>query len=204
MAPTFGAIVVPTADKQTNAMAVPMLDSPALTPVVTREPPYSYTDDKAVPPHSPFYQHPPASHERMPPQTPPSKKASTKSFTGVYEKDLESGPATPLSGNDELNPFTSKVSVDHNKECTMWPSRKTLELNRLAERKQKLGTKKMGFAGTRHRWATATSRQKWIVRIALAVVVVGAIVAIAVGVTHAVHGGVYSGEGQTKQIGDGD
>jgi hypothetical protein len=179
-------------------LQAPTFESPNLTPVVSRD---DY-QEKLVPPHSPFYQHPPASHERIPGnlQITPSKMKSQT--LGVYEKDLESGPATPLSTNNELNPFTSKVSIGANQECTMWPSRKTLEQNRLAERKQKHGRRALGFANLRHWWATASPKQKWLLRGLLAFFVIGAIVAIAVGVTNAVHGGVYSGNGQSRQIGD--
>lgn len=152
--------------------------------------------DKPVPPHSPFYQHPPASFERA-----PSRQAS-KTNLAVFEKDLESGNATPLSLED-ANPFTKSITVDQNQECKMWPSKQTLMQTKMADKKKKRATGSCaGLGPVRDFWNTLDKRQKLFIKIAVALFLVGVAVAIGVGISKAVHGGVYSGEGSSKQIGE--
>ncbi|KAI7681905.1 hypothetical protein KC322_g14100 [Hortaea werneckii] len=203
-APTFGATIVPTSPdplrpSHDDILRPPqMLDSPVLTPSTSHEDMTPAYSEKPIPPHSPFYQHPPASFERI------HSRQTSKNHLGVYEKDLESGVgggesnpnlATPLTiPADDENPFTSKISIDANKECRMWPSRQTLTQQRAAQKtKRRAARGWAGCAPLREWWTKRfTKRQRWWIRIAIAVVVVGVMVAIGVGISKAVHGSYYS------------
>lgn len=193
----FGASVVPSPSEETTTMLPPRtLDSPALTPAVSHD-----SFDKPVPPYSPFYQHPPASHERVPEgqkQT-PLLQTPTKSHQ-VYEKDIESGMHTPLSANNDTNPFASKYNVEGNKECTMWPSRKQLEQDRLADKRRRLTGRTCGEL--KHKWVQCSKKEKLIAKLLLTLFLAGAAVGIAVGITKAVGGGVWSGNGESHDFGE--
>ncbi|KAI7080676.1 hypothetical protein KC327_g3 [Hortaea werneckii] len=180
-APTFGATIVPTSPdplrpSQDDILRPPqMLDSPVLTPSTSHEDMApAYSEKPIIPPHSPFYQHPPASFERV------HSRQTSKNHLGVYEKDLESGNggnslATPLTmPADDENPFTSKISIDANKECRMWPSRQTLTQQRAAQKtKRRAARGWAGCAPLREWWTTRfTKRQRLWIRIAIALVLV--------------------------------
>ena len=196
---TFGASIVPTA--QTNAddqitLPQPIFDSPVLTPAASREDLTPEFSERRVPPHSPFYQHTPDSFERG------HSRQNSRSVVAVNEKDLETGVRTPLAPYTE-HPFASKVSVDCNKECRMWPSKQTLIQSREAEKKRKRDQKLCGGCGpVVDFWGRFTKRQKLFIKIGLVVFVLGVIAAIAVGISIAVNGTVYAGNGQTESIPD--
>ncbi|TKA79794.1 hypothetical protein B0A55_03286 [Friedmanniomyces simplex] len=208
---TFGASIEPTSGPYSHDALIPPrgLDSPVLTPAVSHEDLTTPYQDQPFPVHSPFYQHPPASFERI------HSRQTSKNDILAYEKDLEahhthnnnnnnSNTLTPLSataggnGTDD-NPFTSKVSVEHSKECTMWPSKQTLMQEKAAERRKKLSRK--GYAGcapARDWWAKFDRKHKLVMKLLLAFFVVGAIVGICVGISVAVHGTYYSKNGQAQ------
>lgn len=189
---TFGATVVPaTAQKMPAALQPPMLESPALTPVASRDGAYTDVDmPKAATPQSPFYQHPPASFERV------HSRPQSKQAAEPFEKDLEAGNITPLSGSFDENPFASKISLERNKECKMWPSRQTLMQAKQAD-KHKKRTRQgcTGCAPLRAKWEAYNKRQRLTIKICIALLLIGIIVAIAVGVTKAVNGSVYDEHG---------
>jgi len=196
---TFGAQVVPSSPRPSNddSLRPPhMLDSPVLTPAVSRDDLGAEYGDKPIPPHSPFYQHPPVSFERI--------HTSNSNSKPYYEKDLESGHATPLTaGAEEENPFTSKVSIDASKECKMWPSRQTLEQQRAMEKKKRRDGKGVwGFGPVRDWWLKHNKKQQLYMKLALALLLVGVAVAIGVGISKAVHGTYSSGHGKQEVGGD--
>lgn len=83
----------------------------------------------------------------------------------------------------------------------MWPSRQTLLQSRMAEKKRKRETKWCGGCGpVKDYWATYTPRQKLLIKILLALLVVGAATAIGVGISIAVHAPVYANPNHTQQI----
>lgn len=195
---TFGATVVVPDTRPSNDLRPPqMLDSPVLTPAVSHEDMSSDFTEKPVPPQSPFYQHPPASFERV------HSRQNSKNYLGAYEKDLESGHATPLTMADDENPFTSKISVDANKECRMWPSRQTLTQQKAAEKKKRRAVR--GWAGCapfREWWTTRfNKRQRLYIKIAVGLFLVGVAVAIGVGISKAVHGTYYSSGNGMQDVG---
>lgn len=197
---TFGASIVP-AQKQTEDEQIPLpppiLDSPALTPAASREDlGDDYEDQRKIPPHSPFYQHRPDSFDRG------HSRQNSKIQVALNEKDLEAGKPAPLTiHSSDAQPFTSKVSLDCNKECKMWPSKQTLMERRKAERKKKRDTKFCGgCAPVVDYWETKTKRQRLIVKIVLALLCIGVVVGIAVGITIAVHGTVYVTDNRTAKI----
>lgn len=123
-------------------------------------------------------------------------------MSAVNEKDLEAGARTPLH-RDTDHPFAAKQSVDCNKECRMWPSKQTLIQSRKAEKKKRRDGKLCGGCGpVRDFWARFTSRQKLFIKIALALFMLGVVVAIAVGITLAVNGTVYVSDGHNESIPD--
>ncbi|KAK3621224.1 hypothetical protein LTR56_022934 [Elasticomyces elasticus] len=201
---TFGASIEPThaGPYQNDALIPPgRLDSPALTPTVSNEDMTGYHDSPVnAPIHSPFYTHPPASFERV------HSRQNSKNHIVTYEKDLEAAhnnsTLTPLSAAPTAaddNPFTSKVSVEHSKECKMWPSKQTLMQEKAAERRKKLSSR--GCAPVRHWWAKFDRKHKLIMKLILAFLVVGAIVGICVGISVRVHGTYVSRHG-AKEIGE--
>ena len=197
---TFGAVIVPTLtqEHQPEDALLPSatLESPALTPAPSNEDMGSGDAAKPIPPYSPFYQHPPASFERVE----SNRQLSTAKLPTALEKDLERGipgGLSPLSAMDDENPFTGKRSIEHSKECKMWPSKQTLMQERAAEKEKKRRLK--GFtplAPLRSRWARLDKKQKLVAKILIALIIVGAIVGIAVGISVAVHGTYYSNDGQ--------
>jgi len=193
----FGASIIPTTQQHSDyeALQPPQLsESPALTPAVSRD---GTDSEKPIPPHSPFYQHPPASFERI-----PTHQSGKNNFT-TLEKDVESGHATPLCPEDDENPFTKTISLDRNNpECKMWPSRQTLMQTKMAEKKKKRA-RALGagcVAPAKDFWNRFDKRQQLYLKIAIAFVLVGVAVAIGVGISKAVHGGYYTKDGE-KPIG---
>lgn len=198
---TFGATILPAAEKKAKAddeisLPPPIHSSPALTPAASREDLTPEFSERRVPPHSPFYHHSPDSFE------PTHSRQTSKVHVALNEKDLEAGIRTPLTAGGE-HPFAGKVSVDCNKECRMWPSKQTLVQTRQAEKKKKRQQQCCGGCGpVRDVWERFTKRQKLFLKIALVLFVLGAIAAIAVGITVAVNGTVYTGSGQQATIPD--
>jgi hypothetical protein len=90
----------------------------------------------------------------------------------------------------------------------MWPSKQTLVQTRQAEKKKRRDQQCCGGCGpVRDFWARFTKRQKLFLKIALALFLLGVVVAIAVGITVAVNGTVYVSQGHQEQIpepGDGN
>ncbi|KAK5173492.1 uncharacterized protein LTR77_002173 [Saxophila tyrrhenica] len=194
----FGAsIVPPTKEAHTDLTIPPAFDSPALTPAASREDlADASTDHQRVPIHSPFYTHPPASFERI-----HSRNNSTATPV-ANEKDVEAGLATPLTNH----PFRSKVSIDCSKECKMWPSKQTLVASKNAEKKRRRENQTCGHlvGPVQDWWGLKTKRQRLIMKIMLALFVLGVVVAIAVGITIAVNGSVYVSDNHSEKIPEPD
>lgn len=200
---TFGATIVPQEQRPLeDDLTLPqrVLDTPNLTPAASREDLTPSVSERRIPPHSPFYTHQPDSLDRV------HTRTSSKANVAVNEKDLEAGVRTPLAADAE-QPFTGKVSVDCNKECTMWPSKQTLMQSRKSEKKKRRDQRMLGCGPVRDFWAKFTKRQRLYIKIAMALFFIAVIVAIAVGITVAVNGTVYVSDGHQEQIpepGDGN
>ncbi|KAF1360150.1 hypothetical protein EJ07DRAFT_165335 [Lizonia empirigonia] len=138
-------------------------------------------------PYSAFYNHPDAQRSIDDVNAPQSK---THLEINTYERDLETG--VPLSAAT-TQPL-SKISVDGRvkevKDCTMWPSRQAV-LDKRREHKRKKGCNL--FQGL-------TSKQRLWIKIIIALLVVGAAVGLGVGISRAVGGGVWAGDGKSKEI----
>lgn len=134
-------------------------------------------------PYSAFYKHPEARRSLDAASAPQSK---THLGLAVHERDLEHG--VPLSVASTQQP---KVSVDGRvKECTMWPSRQAVI------DKRKSYQRKRGCAFFRN----MTNKQRLWAKIAIALLVVAAAVGLGVGISRAVGGGVWAGDGKNKDI----
>jgi hypothetical protein len=194
--PTFGASIVAQPDEKAAMLPTTGIESPALTPTVSREATAyhdaTFSDNTPLPPNSPFYTHPPASHERV-------HQAPAKAAHLTSEKDLEYGNITPYTGagnDDDENPFSKKFAVGSNQqECTMWPTHQTLRQTRLEDKKQRRAARTCGCGTLKHHWAGYSKNQRLAIRILIALVTIGAIVGVAVGITRSVNGGVWSDKG---------
>jgi hypothetical protein len=135
------------------------------------------------------------------------KQDLTTIKTYDLESDLESGTLTPHSPTTTLHytsspPCTSRVCDAHLKpngdthSCSVWPSPTMLKQRKREDKR-------------RMRWrgcsplAGLTKKQKIWVKIVFAMCVIGAAVAIGIGVSKAVGGRVSTGDGQTKPIWSG-
>lgn len=192
---TFGASIVPS-QKEHNGPLLPdpVVDSPSITPVPTHD---DYMPGQNVPLTSPFYTHPPASHEVITPTTTHLKTHD------VYEKDLESANDAPLTPSSyEEHPFSSKIAVEHCKEDTMWPSKQTLAQRYKAQKQKERQTRGLkGCAPVRERWSALSKRNRLYIKLALAFFFIGIAVAIGVGISVAVKGTYYAGDGRSSNIG---
>ncbi|MCJ1377303.1 hypothetical protein MMC17_000397 [Xylographa soralifera] len=136
-------------------------------------------DPTSTHPFSAFYSHPTTrtSFEQL-------KSTSTANIAiKVYETDLESGSRTRFSSEPP-------ASIAH-KECSVWPRHHQLaQKSRALERSKGCSPlRKLG------------KKQKLLVKILIAFFIVGAVTAIAVGVSKAVNAGVYKNNTQQTQIG---
>jgi hypothetical protein len=127
-------------------------------------------------PYSAFYKHP-AARRSLDASAPQSK-----THLDVMERDLEAS-SVPLSAATTQNP---KVSVDGRvKECTMWPSKQAI-----TERK-KMSKRARGC----HMFRNLNSKQRLWAKILIAAIVVSCAVAVGVGVSRAVGGGIWTSKG---------
>jgi hypothetical protein len=135
-------------------------------------------------PYSAFYKHPDARRSLDNVSAPLSK---THLEITTSERDLEAGVPLSAATTQQL----PKVSVDGRvKECTMWPSRQAV-LEQRKDHKRNKGCNL--FQGL-------TSKQRLWAKIIIALLVVGAAVGLGVGISRAVGGGVWAGEGKSKEI----
>jgi hypothetical protein len=134
-------------------------------------------------PYSAFYKHPEARRSLDAASAPQSK---THLDVHTMERDLEAGP--PLSAATTQQP---KSSVDGRvKECTMWPSRQAVMDQRKTYKR----------ARGCNLFKNLTSKQRLWAKIIIALIVVAAAVGLGVGISRAVGGGVWAGDGKNKEI----
>lgn len=134
-------------------------------------------------PYSAFYKHPEA-RRSMDASSAPQSKVHLAVTT--HERDPEAG--VPLSAATTQQP---KSSVDGRvKECTMWPSRQAV----MDQRKTYKRTKGCNL------FRNLTSKQRLWAKIIIALIVVAAAVGLGVGISRAVGGGVWAGQGRNKEI----
>ncbi|KAH7391844.1 hypothetical protein BKA66DRAFT_413193 [Pyrenochaeta sp. MPI-SDFR-AT-0127] len=135
-------------------------------------------------PYSAFYKHPEARRSLDANSAPQSK---THLGVAAYDRDVEAG--VPLSTASTQQ--QSKISVDGRvKECTMWPSRQAV----MDKRKTAQRTRGCAF------FRNLTSKQRLWAKIIIALLVVAAAVGLGVGISRAVGGGVWAGQGKSKEI----
>lgn len=109
--------------------------------------------------------------------------------------DLEKGTLSPLNStrfgqpSPLYSPCREYSFAGRVKECTMWPSRQTLEAK---AHKEKTNRRAGNCYGLSSRWGELTRLQRILVRIIICLVVVGLGVGLGVGISQAVGGGVYA------------
>ncbi|KAF2876323.1 hypothetical protein BDV95DRAFT_222638 [Massariosphaeria phaeospora] len=173
---SFGATIEGRTNPQVDLRSPPSNDSNMSAPT-EKAPGFDSSN-----PYSAFYKHPDA-RRSTDGSAPPSK---THLGLTVQERDLEAGP--PLSAASTQQP---KVSVDGRvKECTMWPSKQAVM------DKRKTSKRARGC----NLFKNLNSKQRLWVKIVIALIIVAAAVGLGVGISRAVGGGVWSGDGQSKTI----
>ncbi|KAH7401862.1 hypothetical protein DE146DRAFT_716150 [Phaeosphaeria sp. MPI-PUGE-AT-0046c] len=181
---TFGATIErPTSTLQPQ----PALRSAPSTESAMSSTPSDFASKEAAVdssnPYSAFYKHPEARRSMDAASAPQSK---THLDVNTFERDIEAG--TPLSAATTQQP---KVSVDGRvKECTMWPSRQAVMDQRKVHKR----------ARGCNLFKTLTSKQRLWAKIIIALLVVAAAVGLGVGISRAVGGGVWAGQGKSKEI----
>jgi hypothetical protein len=173
--------------------ASPTTPQPALRSPPSTESTTSMTSDELAKkemsldptnPYSAFYKHPEARRSMDASSAPQSK--THLDITTVEHHDMEAG--FPLSTATTQQP---KSSVDGRvKECTMWPSRQAV-LDKRKTTKRTRGCKA---------FRNLTSKQRLWAKIIIALIVVAAAVGLGVGISRAVGGGVWAGQGKSKEI----
>jgi hypothetical protein len=134
-------------------------------------------------PYSAFYKHPEARRSMDANSAPQSK---THLGVQAFERDMEAG--LPLSAATTQQP---KLSVDGRvKECTMWPSKQAV----MDQRKTYKRSRGCNL------FKNLTSKQRLWAKIIIALIVVAAAVGLGVGISRAVGGGVWAGQGKSKEI----
>lgn len=85
----------------------------------------------------------------------------------------------------------------------MWPSKQTLMEKQKAEKKRRRDMKHCGGCGpVVEFWARFNKKQKLIIKIVMALLLLGAMIGIGVGISIAVNGTVYAGDDRSAQIPD--
>lgn len=132
------------------------------------------TPTRTSTPLSPFYDH----HSPAPLSQQPTK-AESKTHLSNYESDLEAQLECKASG---LALAQKKSTGGTNQECTVWPGQKALKEAKLAEKRRTDCWNPM---------RGLEARTKFWVKIAIGSVIVGLAVGVGLGITKAVHGGVW-------------
>jgi hypothetical protein len=134
-------------------------------------------------PYSAFYKHPEA-RRSLDASSAPQSKIHLDVHT--FERDAEAG--LPLSAATTQQP---KSSVDGRvKECSMWPSRQAV----IDQRKTYKRSRGCNL------FKNLTGKQRLWIKIIIALIVVAAAVGLGVGISRAVGGGVWAGQGKNKEI----
>ncbi|KAJ9630997.1 hypothetical protein H2203_001525 [Taxawa tesnikishii (nom. ined.)] len=209
---TFGATVEPvrTATDANTALLTPrnVFDTPTeLTPTVTR-------DGQDHHPPNPFSSSPNSAPERCSLE---KLEPVTKNHLDVFETDLESGRATPVSaspsplasGLDLPTPYQIhsnfgsgyRLSSDaRTRDCTMWPTKETLRENARKEEMKRRATRACGLGRVSDAWHGMDRKTRLWIKILLALFVVALAVGLGIGISKAVGGGVWAGSGHQSTI----
>ncbi|KAJ8109577.1 hypothetical protein OPT61_g7363 [Boeremia exigua] len=138
-------------------------------------------------PYSAFYKHPDARRSLDNVSAPQSK---THLEINTFERDLEAGAPLSAATTQQLPKCSVDGRVREVKECTMWPSRQAVLEKRKVHKRQK---------GCNLFQGLSTKQRLWI-KIIIGLLVIGAAVGLGVGISRAVGGGVWAGEGRSKEI----
>lgn len=177
---TAGATVVPILDT-TVTKPENVKTSPALSRSTTREAEDDFDPSFLAKPCSPFYKHPSIRSSQDASRSNSRINLSRLSMTGNEAVDLETGLAT-RSTND----VTKSGAV-----LTMTTTTRSKPGFKLKSRSNG------GWKCLRG----LTKKQRFTVKVCIAVFAVGCMVAIALGISKAVGGGVWKSSGQTASIG---
>ncbi|KAJ9668771.1 hypothetical protein H2201_001016 [Coniosporium apollinis] len=199
---TFGASVEPITPIKTTThlnLTTP-LSIESLSPSASHSPNVPSSPVTPISAHDPsnpfsaFYSHPTTRRSLE------QQAASSKTQLDTYNHDLEAGsgllPPPPLSTITTQHTLPKSSIEGRPKECTVWPSKQTLREKAHEERCQ------TGNPIVR-RWRNMDNRQRLWFKIVIALLVIAAAVGIGIGISRAVGGGVWAGQGKSKEIPSG-
>ena len=156
--------------------------------------PFDYDPTLNAKPCSPFYNH------DLPRQSVDIAKNTSQSRVHLVQidtNDLEAGVTrTDKSSLDVIKP---EPTADADGSLKIWPGRlgRALRMQRRPGKRSMCQPKQRGS-----RWLPGlTKGQRLMVKILIALVIIGAMVGIGVGISIAVGGGVYKNDNQTSKIG---
>lgn len=181
--PTFGATVIPQEQPQTTLLRPqpshlppnPSFDSISPCSTYAEQSPTKEEnyDPISLNPHSAFYSHPRTRTSFA------QAKSESKINLGIYSNDLESGSRiTHASIADAAGP---ERPTHKHKDDKVWPCSKTREKTLLARERAK------GCSP----FSRLSKKQKFCVQALIALIFIGAITGLAVGISKAVGGGVF-------------
>lgn len=135
-------------------------------------------------PFSPFYSHPTTRTSLE------QKKSESKVRFQIYEHDLEAG--------SRVTQFTQPEPAQHcQRDDAVWPSDKVRKQHEAMAKSKKHGL----YSPFRH----MSKKQKFWVKVLIAIVIIGAITGLGVGITKAVGGGVFrTSSNSSAPIGNAD
>ncbi|PSN60348.1 hypothetical protein BS50DRAFT_207230 [Corynespora cassiicola Philippines] len=139
-------------------------------------------------PYSAFYKHPDARRSMDGASSAPQSKTHLE--VNAYERSASVEAGVPLSAATTQQPKSSVDGLGRVKECTMWPSRQAM-LEKKKDYKRARGC---------NLFRNLNSKQRLYAKIFIALFIVAAAVGLGVGISRAVGGGVWSGNGQSKTI----
>jgi hypothetical protein len=149
-------------------------------------------------PFSPFYS-PSPTRLSLDAQKSESRRGITPIDTAAaaYNADLEAGSTPPTSasslGPSPLKGRAEKVE-NQNLHCAVWPSPRALRLKRKTMRREKARYMLCGWT------AGMSGRTRALIKVAMAMLLVGAAVGVAIGISKAVGGGVWRSSEATNAL----
>jgi hypothetical protein len=191
---TFGITVEPVSATESTLSQPPLHTQPSHLTETSSLPATPKEIEKELSnPFSAFYNHEAPSRPSMDTSSKQCSAANVNKnhHLSPYVHDLEAGSAGAISTTTTIN--MPKQSVDGRvRECTMWPSKQSL-IDAEKERKKRKG-------GWWNAMCHMNKKQKMWFRVIVFLIIVAAAVGLGVGISRAVGGGVWAGNGQNKDI----
>ena len=197
--PTYNPSIAPPFSKpslESMATTVHQTASTQDIPIHQEEKDY---DPTSTDPFSAFYSHPTTRTSLE------QAKSESKIHIKIYEHDLEAGSRVTTQSHHTLQDLTTIASTTTpprqqglKKQCTMWPAHSQLQ----RKKNNVSGTIRGSRACAPYRGLT--KKQRLVLQIILAILVVGAATGLGIGISKAVGAGVWKSNNAEAPIGDSD